>query len=148
MKRLLVYLADAFPQRNFLIIEDALTSNGPHTELLNTLKMSFVLGVKPEGNKILFKQVIQRQCDETLSEWQSEVAEDHSCHGYRFTNGLSLNDSYPDLWVNHIESWERDKNSKNGTAGPEHIIHLGDQYGGHDRQRPRYRSSGSESMAY
>ncbi|WP_157736201.1 hypothetical protein [Granulosicoccus antarcticus] len=50
-KRLLVYLADAFSQRNFLVIEDALASNGPHIELLNELGMAFILGVKPEGNK-------------------------------------------------------------------------------------------------
>ena len=50
-KRLLLYLADAFPLRNFLVVEDSLASNGPHIELLNTLGMDFILGVKPDGNQ-------------------------------------------------------------------------------------------------
>ncbi len=45
-----------------------------------------------------------------------------SCYGYRFTNGLSLNDSHPDLMVNYVEYWERDKKDKDGTEGKQHIF--------------------------
>ena len=121
-KRLLLYLADAFPQRNFLVVEDGLASNGPHIELLNKLGMDFILGVKPDGNQKLFEQVSRRQCDGTLLEWQSKVAVDGSCYGYRFTNALSLNDSHPDLMVNYIECWEMDKRDKDGNDGAQHIF--------------------------
>ena len=121
-KRLLAYLAGAFGQRQFLIVEDALGSNGPHVELLYKLGMDFILGVKPDGNAKLFEQVTRRQCDRTLVEWSSEVAVDGSCYGYRFTNGLSQNDSHPDLMVNYVEYWERDKNDKDGTKGKQHIF--------------------------
>ena len=108
-KRLLAYLADAFAHRRFIVTEDALASNGPHAELLNELGMQFILGVKPDGNEKLFDEVYRRQRDQTLVEWQSEVAADGSCHGYRFTNELALNDSHPDLMVNYLECWEMDK---------------------------------------
>ena len=121
-KRLLLYLADAFPLRNFLVVEDGLASNGPHIELLNKLGMDFILGVKPDGNQKLFEQVSRRQCDGTLLEWQSKVAEDGSCYGYRFTNTHSLNDSHPDLMVNYIECWEMDKRDKDGNDGAQHIF--------------------------
>jgi len=121
-KRLLAYVADAFGQRQFLVIEDALASNGPHIELLYKLGMDFILGVKPDGNEKLFEQVLRRQCDNTLLEYNSEVAEDGSCHGYRLTNGLSLNDSHPDLLVNYVEHWEIDKRDAQGNDGKQHIF--------------------------
>ncbi|ASJ74636.1 transposase family protein [Granulosicoccus antarcticus] len=116
-KRLLAYLDSAFPHRKFLVVEDALASNGPHVELLGKLGMDFILGVKPDGNQKLFEQVLRRQCDKTLGEWNSEVAANGSCHGYRFTNRLSLNDSHPDLMVNYVEYWEVDKRDKEGNDG-------------------------------
>ena len=121
-KRLLDYLSDAFGQRKFLIVEDALASNGPHIELLNKHAMDFIIGVKPAGNEKLFEQVLQRQSHRTLVEWESEVAADGSCHGYRFTNGLSLNDSHPDLMVNYLEYWEVDKRGKQGEEGKQRIF--------------------------
>ena len=121
-KRLLEYLADAFGQRPFLIAEDALASNGPHVELLYKLGMDFILGVKPKGNATLFEQVFQRQCDKTLMEWSSEVALDGSCHGYRFTNALSLNDSHLDLMVNYLEYWSLGKRDKDGNEGKQHTF--------------------------
>ncbi len=84
--------------------------------------MDFILGVKPDGNQKLFEQVARRQCDGTLLEWQSKVAEDGSCYGYRFTNALSLNDSHPDLMVNYIECWEMDKRDEDGNDGAQHIF--------------------------
>lgn len=121
-KRLLSYLAEAFRQRQFLIVEDALGSNGPHIEQLHKHGMDFILGVKPDGNAKLFEQVTRRQCDRTLVEWNSEIAVDGSCHGFRFANGLSLNDSHPDLIVNYVEYWEIDKKGKDGTEGKQHIF--------------------------
>lgn len=121
-KRLVAYLDSAFPQRKFLVVEDALASNGPHVELLYKHAMDFILGVKPDGNEKLFEQVLRRQCDRTLVEWNSEVAENGSCHGFRFTNGLSLNDSHPDLMVNYLEYWEMDKRDKQGNDGKQHIF--------------------------
>jgi hypothetical protein len=121
-KRLLTYLADAFGQRPFLIVEDALASNGPHVELLYKLGMDFILGVKPNGNAKLFEQVFQRQCDKTLVEWSSEVALDGSCHGYRFTNALSLNESHPELMVNYLGYWSLDKRDKDGNEGNQHTF--------------------------
>ena len=39
------------PHLKLLVLEDALASNGPHIELLRSLDMRFVLGVKPGDHK-------------------------------------------------------------------------------------------------
>ena len=108
-KWLLYYLNSAFGQRRLLIVEDALAPNGVHIELLYTLEMDFNFGVKPAGSEKLFEHVLRRQSDNTLEEWNSEVQANGSFHGYRFSNGLSLNDSHLDLMVNYFEYWEVDK---------------------------------------
>ena len=106
---------------DFLYV-DALASNGTHFELLYKHAMAFSIGVKPAGSEKQFEQVLQRQSHRTLVEWDSEVAAVGSCHGYRFTNGLSLNDSYPDLMVNYVEYWEVDKRGKQGEKGKQHVF--------------------------
>ena len=111
-KRLLSYIASAYPQRQFIVVEDALASNGPHLSLLNELKMDFIIGVKPAGNASLFDEVGRRQQQQLLAEWESPVAADGGVFGYRFTNGIALNKCHPDLQVNYLEWWEIDKKGR------------------------------------
>ena len=99
--------------------------------------MDFIIGVKPAGNEKLFEQVLQRQSHRTLVEWESEVAADGSCHGYRFTNGLSLNDSHPDLMVNYLEYLGGGQKRQAGRRGQTTHFHLSDQSGGDERERSR-----------
>ena len=54
-KRLLQDVRREHPHLKLLVVEDALASNGPHIELLKTLDMRFVLGVK--HHKHLFEWV-------------------------------------------------------------------------------------------
>ena len=56
-KRLLQDVRREHPHLKLLVVEDALASNGPHIELLKTLDMRFVLGVKPGDHKHLFEWV-------------------------------------------------------------------------------------------
>lgn len=111
-KRLLGYIAEAYPQRQFIVIEDALASNGPHVALLNELGMDFILGVKEAGNSALFEQVAKRQGKGGLVEWQSTPAAHGSCYGYRFGNAIGLNKSHPELSVNYLEWWQSDKEGR------------------------------------
>ena len=41
-----------------------------------------------------------------------EILADGSVRGYRFSNGLALNHTYPDLRVNMLEYWVVDKKGK------------------------------------
>jgi len=56
-KRLLPKLARALAGEKIIIVEDALGSNGPHIKLILSLGFSYVIGVKPDGNKYLFDLV-------------------------------------------------------------------------------------------
>jgi len=111
-KRLLPYIAEAYPRRRFCVVEDALASNGPHVELLGELGMDYILGVKPAGNGALFAEVHRRQSAGELVEWESEEAADGSVSGYRFTHSVTLNASHEHLQVDYLEWWEIDKKGK------------------------------------
>ena len=112
VKRLLDYIARAFPNRRFLITEDALAANGPHLEALASHRMDFMIGVKP-GNSLAFAtEIIRRQSAGELVQWQSAVAEDGSVSGYRFTHEVPINATHDDLLVNYLEWWEIDKHGR------------------------------------
>lgn len=110
-KRLLQHVADHYPQRRFIVIEDALAANGPHILELKRHGMRFVIGAKPDGNKALFKAVQQCLSAHMCTEWEIEN-EDGTVFGYRYVNRVPLNDSHPDLLVNYLEYWEMDAGGK------------------------------------
>ena len=104
-KRLLTALREDFPKLKLIVVEDSLASNGPHIELLQALDLRYILGVKPGDHQALFKQVQQHLCAGQCQEW--EYIDEHGVeHGYRWVNGLSLNDAHPELKVNFLEYWE------------------------------------------
>lgn len=104
-KRLLTGLRQDHPKLKLIVVEDSLASNGPHLELLESLDMRYILGVKPGDHEALFDAVQARLCSGECHEW--EYLDEHGVeHGYRWVNGLSLNHSHPDLQVNFLEYWE------------------------------------------
>ena len=112
VKRLLGYVARAFPNRRFLVTEDALAANGPHLEALAAHEMDFMIGVKP-GNSLAFaEEIFRRQSAGSLVEWESAEAPDGSVSGYRYTHEVPINATYPELKVNYLEWWEVDKHGK------------------------------------
>jgi len=56
-KRLLTDLRREHPHLKILIVEDGLASNFPHLSLLDSLKMNYVIGVKPGDHKYLFNYI-------------------------------------------------------------------------------------------
>lgn len=104
-KRLLTALRQDHPKLKLIIVEDSLAGNGPHVELLESLGMRYIIGVKPGDHEALFEAVQQRlltdQCHEI-----SYIDEQGIEHGYRWVNGLALNQSHPDVEVNFLEYWE------------------------------------------
>ena len=104
-KRLLPGLRADFPTRKFIVVEDGLASNGPHIELLQSLDLRYILGAKPGDHEALFEAVQQGWVEGITEEW--EFVDDQGVeHGYRWTNGLALNQSHPDLKVNVLEYWQ------------------------------------------
>lgn len=112
-KRLLHSIREQYPDRKFVVLEDALAANGPHIRELIHHQMDFIIGAKPGSNASLFEEVFERmnrsQCIESAPDDLN--AKGLSC-GYRFTNNIALNESNPDLFVNFIEYWEFDKKGK------------------------------------
>ena len=112
-KRLLQDVRREHPHLKLLVVEDALASNGPHIELLKTLDMRFVLGVKPGDHKHLFEWVettaaLQQSAVQTV-EWTDEQ---DVRHYFRYCNGVPLNDANFELEVNFLDYWERRRNGK------------------------------------
>ena len=103
-KRLLTGLRRDYPKLKLIIVEDSLASNGPHLELLESLGMRYILGVKPGAHQALFNQVQTRLFAGDGHEW--EDTDEHGVeHGYGWVNGLALNQAHPDLKVNFLEYW-------------------------------------------
>ena len=87
------------------MVEDSLSANGPHLELLKELDLRYLIGVKPGDHEALFEAVQVRlragQCEE-LELTDARGVE----RGYRFVNDLPLNKAHPELRVNYLEYWE------------------------------------------
>lgn len=99
-KRLLTDIRREHPHLKLIVTEDALASNGPHIDLIKSLNMSFILGVKPDGNKFLFDWTAQGYATH-------EVIDDAGItHQFRFFNDAPLNDTQFDTKVNFL--WYRE----------------------------------------
>jgi len=117
-ERLLRDFRREHPHLSVIVVEDALSSNGPHLKLLLELCMSFISVVKPDGNKFLFDWVESFDWGKDLSkhdESQGEyffVDDQGKTHKFRFVNQIPLNDTHKDLKVNFLEYWEISKEGK------------------------------------
>ena len=106
-KRLLTQIRTEHPHLKCIIVEDALSSNAPHIELIRSLNMRFILGVKPDDHKYLFDWVKHSNCTE-----HEEIDIQGIKHRYRFINNVPLNEAREDVQVNFLEYWEEKPNGK------------------------------------
>lgn len=117
-ERLLRNFRREHPHLPVIVVEDALSSNGPHLKLLIELSMSFITVVKPNGNKFLFDWIESFDWSEDLSKHvdsQGEfsfIDDQGKTHKFRFVNQAPLNDTHNDLKVNFLEYWEISKEGK------------------------------------
>ncbi len=103
-KRFLAQFRKAHPHLPVIIIEDGLSSNGPHIRELKKHHFHFILGAKPGDHAFLFQQVELAAQQGTVTEYRVKV--DHVSHRFRFLNQVPLNKSNQDLLVNFLEYWE------------------------------------------
>lgn len=117
-ERLLRDFRREHPHLPVILGEDALSANGPHLKLLKELDMSYIIVVKPDGNKSLFDWVENFDWGKDLSKRDqsqgefSFIDDKGKTHKFRFVNNIPFNDSHVDLKVNFIEYWEIDKEGK------------------------------------
>lgn len=104
-QRLLRQIREAFPRWPLRIVEDSLSGNGPHLNLLKELSISYIISVKPEGQESLFTEaqtcMVRGQTDEFET-----MGLDGILRGYRWVNQIPLNQSHPDIRVNFLDYWE------------------------------------------
>ena len=101
------------PHLKVIVVEDGLSSNGPHIRDLRQLDLRFILGAKPGDHQYLFAQVDLAVEQGRVTECQyADPADPKKFHYFRFLNQVPLNQSNPDLLVNFLEYWQVDKNDK------------------------------------
>ena len=103
-KRFLAKLRQDHPHLPFIVIEDALSANGPHIRELQRHDLRFILGVKESDHAFLFDYVEQAAREGLIS--TLELEEQGTVHRFRFLNQVPLNAANPDLLINFIEYWE------------------------------------------
>ncbi len=104
-KRLIPLLAQDFPRREMIVLQDALACNGPHLKMLKTQGFSFVITAKPAANSLLLNTVINGLHDGSTRELIGTTAKGYPC-GYRYANQVPLNHEHKDLLINFIDYWE------------------------------------------
>lgn len=112
-KRLLEGLAQSYAEEKFLLVADALYANGPYIEQLQSHGHSFIIGIKPEGNKSLFSQFAARQ--KSGQAVQYNYSEKGVEHHFRWANHLPLNNSHADISVNMLHYEQVDSKGKTTT---------------------------------
>lgn len=103
-KRLLKDFRREHPHLKAVVIEDGLASNYPHLSLLDSLKLQYIIGVKPGDHDFLFDWISYAKAKEI------EMHKNKIKHIFRYVNGVPLNDEHFNYQVNVIEYWEEKPN--------------------------------------
>lgn len=109
-KRLIPKLEALFEDQKVVIVEDALSSNGPHIKVLKKANFKFIINVKPEGNKSLFKQFKQSKARKEVQ--SIDILEDGLLHRFSYKNNLPLNNTHGDIRVNFLDYEQIDPSGK------------------------------------
>ena len=107
-KRLLADVRREHPHLKLIVVEDALAANGPHIALLQSLKMRYILGVKPGDHAFLFEWVATTPGVKTAA----FTDRDGTVHRFRYLNGAPLNEAHFELEVNFLDYEEQRRNGK------------------------------------
>lgn len=99
------------PRLKVILIEDGLSSNIPHLKVLKAHDIRFILGVKPGGNKTLFKTIEQKAKAKELNEYEvneefGQKVRKKRRHKFRYINGILLNHTDLERTINFLEYWE------------------------------------------
>lgn len=105
-KRLWSKLRRMHPNLKMMAVEDALYANAPHIDLLRSLDVSYVIGVKPTDHEWLFDWV------QAYPNQPYTMDRDQKRYELIWHNDVPLNEGREDLKVNFLECWETDAKGK------------------------------------
>jgi len=98
------------PHLKVIVVEDGLSSNGPHVRDLQKLDLRFILGAKPGDHQFLFERMDEAIELGKATEFEyTDPDEPEQIHYFRFINQVPLNQSNQDLLVSFLEYWQVDK---------------------------------------
>lgn len=109
--RFLARVRQDHPRTKFTVIEDGLSSNAPHIELLKELDFHFILVAKPGDHGFLFKNFEEKIAKDEV-EIHGWVDSNGINHHSIFCSDLPLNASNQDVLVNFLSYWTTDKSGK------------------------------------
>lgn len=98
---------------NFLFVEDALYANVPHIEQLIDNEFHYLLNVKPDSHKTLFRYIEGKRARKELKIYA--YTENGVKHQFEYVNNVLLCNTSPQLRVNFIHYTQTDKNGKKTT---------------------------------
>jgi hypothetical protein len=105
-KRFTAKFREDHPFLKVIVVEDGLSSNGPHIEDLQQSKMHFILGAKPGDHTALFARMATEAEADTAHVLTLQDLDSGTIHHFRWLCQVPLNDSHPHLLVNFLEYWE------------------------------------------
>jgi hypothetical protein len=97
---------------NFIMVEDALYANGPHIEELSDKGFNYLINIKPDSHKTLFRQIEGRRKRGGLHSHGFKEKEEH--HYFEYSNSVRLNDS-SEVRCNYLRYTRTDKKGKKTT---------------------------------
>lgn len=108
--RLLPRLKEIFADQKVVIVEDALSSNGPHIEQIKEAGFKFIINVKPKGNKTIFKQFEYAKARKQVK--FLEIQQDDLIHRFYYKNNMPLNSTHGHIRVNFLDYYQIDPSGK------------------------------------
>jgi hypothetical protein len=100
-KRLCATLYERYPKLPILLVEDALYANAPHLRQITGYGWHYILNVKPDSHKSLFKQFAGRRESGQVKELRTTDTDGVS-HYYAWTKGLCLCESATEVKVHFL----------------------------------------------
>ena len=100
-KRLCAQLHERYHDLPLLLVEDALYANAPHIRQITNYGWKYVINIKPDSHKSLFKQFAGRQARGQVKELRQTDAKGVQ-HYYAWTSDLCLGESATDVKVNFL----------------------------------------------
>ena len=106
-KRLLTDLRREHPHLKVLVVEDSLASNHPHLSLLDSLKMNYIIGIKPGDHVFLFDWL-----ENITPIVHTQKEDDGTQHIFSWYENIPLNETHYHYRVNVLEYCETQASGK------------------------------------
>lgn len=110
-KRLINWMSTVYSNEKLLFLEDALYSTAPNIKQIRENNWDFILGVKPDGNKYLFR-ILDEGWHNNKPIYRHTYEEDGEKYVFSFFNDVIINESNREEKVNFLHCKQVNKKGK------------------------------------